>query len=465
MRNASFTLCVCIIFLSSCSQLLTYENGDSVASESKKEGNAYVFDMNALPVITVGVKTDDWNNLLCKYDENRYVKDYIKCDFSFSKDGEVTQITEAGLRLHGNTSRRRPEGVTGQKHGEGLKFNHCHYMVNLRKYIKDDNHDLQGVRKINFKWFHNDPSYVREIYCYDLFRRYNIWTIADCSYCRINLQVDDEQPVYLGVFGMFETVDKQYLKKRKDAFGSSSGYLWKCVGNGLNDISDELFGFDDNTVDHPYELKEDTEEFEMAKEQLKNFITKFQTLEGEAFENWITTVCDVELLLKTYAVNVAVGMWDDYWNNFNNYYLFFNSNDLNDYKFYFIPYDYDESLGRTSACGVQKDAVTHDPLAWGRPENNLISKIISFPNFREIYVNALHDIASPALGLLDYDYSVQRIQKWHSLIENYVSNDTEEDMLIEDLPGKYSDQQDYKLWTDGAMNYFRVKCKLLQEVE
>jgi spore coat protein CotH len=55
---------------------------------------------------------------------------------------------------------------------------------------------------------------------------------------------------------------------------------------------------------------------------------------------------DVDLFLKTYAVSVIVGMWDDYWaDNGNNYYFYFDS----DGKVYFIPYDYDNSMGITCA--------------------------------------------------------------------------------------------------------------------
>ena len=312
LRCNNILLCIIstgLIFITSCTNALSNDD-EPYFPKPMKEGVAYVFDIEAIPEINITIKSDDWNLLLEKYDANKYVKDYIKCDFSFNKNGKTTHISEDGLKLHGNTSRIRPEGVIGQKHDECAKFNHCHYMVNLRKYVKDDEHELEGVRKMNLKWFHNDPSYVREIYCYDLFKRYNIWTISDCSYCRISLQVNEETPVYLGVYGMFETVDKQYLNRRKELFGSSSGFLWKCTGVGLNDISDNLFSIDDNTVDHPYELKEETDEFDAAKEQFQSFINKFQTLEGESFINWIESVCDVNLLLKTYAVNVAVGMWD-----------------------------------------------------------------------------------------------------------------------------------------------------------
>ena len=45
---------------------------------------------------------------------------------------------------------------------------------------------------------------------------------------------------------------------------------------------------------------------------------------------------DIPLFLKTYAVNLVVGMWDDYWANGNNFYFYFAPNG----KAYFIPYDY-----------------------------------------------------------------------------------------------------------------------------
>ena len=38
-------------------------------------------------------------------------------------------------------------------------------------------------------------------------------------------------------------------------------------------------------------------------------------------------------------------MCDYYWNNKNNYYLYYNTTDKYNYKFFFIPFDYDNTLG------------------------------------------------------------------------------------------------------------------------
>jgi spore coat protein CotH len=73
---------------------------------------------------------------------------------------------------------------------------------------------------------------------------------------------------------------------------------------------------------------------------------------------------DVNLFLKTYAVNVTVGMWDDYWSNSNNYYFYFDAAG----KFYFIPYDYDNTLGTSL---LMTDSGIQDPLNWGKMQTIL----------------------------------------------------------------------------------------------
>ena len=71
------------------------------------------------------------------------------------------------FRLRGQTSRRRPEGAEGQKHGTG-DWHRCHFGLNFRKFHKgDDNYDLDGVHRINLKYAKEDPSYIREKYCFD----------------------------------------------------------------------------------------------------------------------------------------------------------------------------------------------------------------------------------------------------------------------------------------------------------
>ena len=57
----------------------------------------------------------------------------------------------------------------------------------------------------------DDPNYVRELYCYDLFRRYGIWTAAHDVYCRLWLKVGDAEPAYFGVYEMIEPIEGVFL--------------------------------------------------------------------------------------------------------------------------------------------------------------------------------------------------------------------------------------------------------------
>ena len=173
---------------------------------------------------------------------------------------------------------------------------------------------------------------------------------------------------------------------------------------------------------------------------------------------------DVDLFLKTYAVNVGIGMWDEYWNNAgNNTFLYFNSRSATDYKVYLLPHDYDNTLGTTSAVGAQTDAVTHNPYAWGPTDvsvSPLMNKILSFDDYKAIYTGYLRDLAT---GLLTYESSIQRISRWQGMISVLIANDTGEDMKLRDVPASWGNHPEYRVVEDGETNFFRAKCASLLE--
>ena len=427
----------------------------------------WLFDMNVLPEICIEVTQEQWNALLAEYDRDSNTNAYVHCDVNFKSKGEEHDFVDAGLRLRGNTSRRRPEGNGGEMHQtDNTDWHHCHFMINLRKYQKDDAHELHNVRKLHLKWHKDDRAYCRELYCYDLFRRYGIWTAPYSSYCRLWIHVEgDSKPAYYGVYEMIEAIDDKFVKKRKDMFGDHKHNLWKCRwGATLNyeDIYNTSIYYDDDTgSNYVYELKSNTENFDAARAQLIEFTKNLTQRKGQDFHDWIASVCDVKLLLRTYAVNVVVGMWDDYWNNSNNYYIYFNSSDKNNYKFFFIPFDYDNTLGTSSNCGVQSDSGRQDPLVWGDTNRNpLIGKLLQFDDYRTIYIDALNELCNPANNLFYYQSSIDRINGWHAMIRNYVNNDTGEDCEIKDRPAGWGNIYDYRILDAGSsMNFFKVKAE------
>lgn len=425
---------------------------------------SYVFDLTSLPEVRMTISLDEWNRMLSEYDKDNNTKEYFHCDVDMKLKGENYIVNDAGVRLKGNTSRRRPENGNGEHVKDNADWQHCHFQFNFRKYNKDEEHTIRGIRKMYLKWFKDDAAYCREIYSYDLFRRFGVWTAIENCYCRLWIHVEgDKQPAYYGVYEMNETIDDTYLKMRKDKFGSHKGNLWKCNwGASLNYDRDKnaSMGESDGSYDPTYEVEEINSDLNTAKSQLLHFMKQLRDLKGQQLHDWLGNAIDINLLLRTYAVNVAVGMWDDYWNNTNNFYIYFNSTDPANYKFYLIPYDYDNTLGTTLNCGVQSDAGRHDPLKWGNSDvSPLLAKILQFDDYKKIYIDALKELCS-SNGPFYYNASIARIKSWHSMIGNYIDNDTGEDTKIKDRPAGWGNHSEYRIWesTDTNTNWFRVRA-------
>ena len=416
-------------------------------------GADYLFDDTMLPQLRITVGEAEWDRLLAAFDKDPHNHTYIKCvnvtldraDASFSAEG-------AGLRLRGQTSRRRPEEPEGS-------FHHVHFGLNFRTFTEDG--DIAGIRRINLKYAKEDPSYIREHYSFDLLSRYGVWTAPKTSWCRLYLTVGDRKPVYYGVYLMMESIDRQYVKRRPE-FGDANGFLWKCGwGANLRDTDDWRFRLDNDSSDTcPYELKDsDPDNFLLAKTQLKDFITKLNTLSGADFYNWIQEVCDLDLLLRMYAANVSLGHWDDYWNDMNNFYLYFSGKGIDGYKVYMLPYDYDNTLGTSHLCGVQSDSGRHDPYHWGLEECVLLPKILAVSDFRAKYTSFLKDFSTvdnPWTGQLQ---SASRIRTWQNLIGPFIDNDTGEDSALRDAPASWGNHPEYRLLEDGPSNWFFVKAQ------
>ena len=394
----------------------------------------------SIPQVHLSIQETDWKALLEAYNHDNSTQLYIPCNVSYADGSRSESVRQAGLRLKGNTSRRYP--------GEAGALHHVHFSLHFSEYQADAK--LLGSSRLDLKWFKDDPAYCREVFCYDLFRRFGVWTAVSSGYTRLWVRIGDKE-TYMGVYELMEHVRGDYLKQRSPLFKGTGGHLWKGRWGASFREGKGKMGADDNQSDYTYELKSDAADFEAAKAQLQDFIGRLNHLYDEEFYAWAEEAMDVPLLLKTYAVNVAVGMWDDYWNNTNNFYFYFNP----DGKFYFIPYDYDNTLGTTQQCGVQQDAGRQDPLHWGSDKNPLIVKLLGKAEWKALYVGYLKELCA---GDFLADAAMARIREWQRAIEPYVANDTGEDMAIKDLPASWSNHGEYRLLSGDGNNFFRVKA-------
>jgi spore coat protein H len=436
---------VLLLLLSSCVD-------DPIPVDQRKAG--YVYDTNALPDVQLTITVDEWNKLLSYYDQNPYNEENVAARMTFSKNGVVDVIDTVGLRLRGNTSRRRPEGSKGEIHNSSNpNWHHASFSVDINRFVPGQR--FAGLKKINLKWFKDDAMYVREIYCYDLFERFGVWTAPQSGYCRLFLRIGAEgKRVYFGVYQLLEAVDTEYLTARSQRLGKQQGFLWKANW-GANFRTADRSKMDieqvtlTKTYEPVYDLKNRPMELETARDQLAEFIASYNSLKGTAFKEWVVTRMDVPLFLKTYAVNVLCGMWDDYWNNQNNFYFYFDASG----KFYFIPFDYDNTLGTSM---LMTNSGTRDLLNWGDSRNPLVVKLLEIPDYRALYINYLHELTDPARDLFDYERSRARILQWHALIGDHITNDTGEDMEIKDLPASWGNCGFYRL-LEPTNNFFKIR--------
>ncbi|MBK6936816.1 MAG: CotH kinase family protein [Chitinophagaceae bacterium] len=453
-----------IVFTSSCKK----NDAPAINPNPPADTSLQLFQLTDLPQLYLEISQPQWDTLLRNFDTNPMNEEYIISDYRFVLGGKNISLDSMGIRIRGNTSRRRPEGSTGQMHNtQNPDWHHAHFALSFSKYRKKQR--FNGIEKINLKWFKDDANYVREIYCYDLFKRYGVWTAPKASYCRLIIHIKgDPQPANFGVYSMIESIDEDYIVSRKEKWGADTGYLWKGGWAGslnANMVQTTSIGVEDVKLDpalskyYAYDLKTKKKELSTAKAQLVTFIQELNSKTGNEFEQWIAQKMDVPLFLKTYAVNVIVGMWDDYWANGNNYYFYFDKAG----KAWFIPYDYDNTLGTSYFF----NAGTQDLLQWGNmTDRPLVTKILQIVDYRNLYKSYLKELAGSSLPYFNYTASLQRINKWQQLVNNYVFNDTGEDMYIEDKPAPWGNVPLYRLKSgndlggaNGEANFFSTKAK------
>jgi spore coat protein CotH len=373
-----------------------------------------LFDENTVGKIEIYVRPDSLEYMIT----NLLNDEYIRCNFIFHFGNTIDTVENIGLRLRGNTS------LNAQKKSFKVSFNEF-----------DELGEYQGVRKLNLRGSHNDPTMMRE----KLF--YHIWENAGRPQRRaafVELYINDE---YKGLYTNIEEIDKRWLKR---VFGNNDGNLYKCqypanlanLGSNPNTYKQVLTGNNERA----YDLK--TNE---ALDDYSRFVTLVTTLDQPVNADYpakISQILNVESVIKAFALDVATGNWDDYFYNQNNYYLYDNPATG---KFEFITLDTDNTIG---VDWVNRDWATRNCLDWQshsgpRP---LATKLMAVPEYKEMfiqflfhvtknvaslnqlnnYIDQMNDLITPAATYdtyrtLDYGYT---IQDFHNGIIETIDNHT-----------------------------------------
>ncbi len=362
--------------------------------------SAALFDDSRVSKIFVELPADSLQEMI-----EELVNDYYYHARFVFDDGVVRDTVEnTGIRLRGNTS-------LGAKK-KSFKISYNEYEAG-REY--------QGVRKLNLLGSHNDPTMIRQKLFYD------VWEKAGMPVRRgsfVELYING---AYRGLYLNMEEVDKQWLTR---AFGENEGNLYKCTYPADMAYLGNYSSIYKNILNNP-----ETRAYDLVTNEAADDYTRFVELlrllyqpVDENFASRIDTILNVQSVLKSFAIDIATGNWDDYFYNKNNYYLYDNPTSG---RFEFVTFDTDNTFG---VDWLGKDWAKRNCLQWlpsAAQKRPLATQLLLVPAYYDQFVhyldsitrfvthpdsifsriNFLHQLIIPAVAAdvyrtLDYGYSM-----------------------------------------------------------
>lgn len=329
---------------------------------------------------------------------------YRICDVTFTINEDVVTLSKVGIRLKGNTSRRKFVDEDGNVYATvhfKLDFNemidYVDYSDIEKTYI--DDRTFLGLKKLDLKWNKNcDSSHIKEYVALELYKEYDVKS-QNIGFSQVVLNGTN-----LGLYYSYETIDKQFVKRyyKGDAYG---GDLYKTcyTATGPADFTNVSVGHNVGEEDEDanqgngffpsYDIKTNKDETDHSS--LKNMVkvlnnnsSKIEDIEG---------VVDLNQFIKYEAVSYVLGDPDDLRNNYNNSYLYFN----NETKLAeILPYDKDRMFGTlcdwnpTGNGMVEANPLSNWAQGAGQEQRNpLYRKILSRPiSGAETYVSTYMDL-------------------------------------------------------------------------
>jgi spore coat protein CotH len=417
------TLLITLLLLSNC--VFPGDQGNPNYRPGELDGYNRLFDHDNLHQIEIQLSQSEWDAFIAHLETDIRSGRYFEADFIYTGAAGNTTIEDVGFRIKGNTTREIPYDTstdTWQRAHFKIKFYETFGLTpGTSDFNTLDKRKFCTLTTLNLKWSNGDISQVRELYAYDLINRAGVMT-AKTGSATLTITVGGT-PHYFGVYTLIEPINKQFLKKHFNS-NSIDGNLYKCLwqNNGPATLESDIAGKigikDWETGYRPsYQLKtnEDTADFN----DLLSFVSTINQKSGSDFNTYISSTFNVDAFLKYLAINVIIGMPDDYWAMGNNYFLYLN----NSGKYQFIPYDYDHAFGggwhpfATETVNVE----TWNLIAPGsRP---LVDKILANPAWMSKYKHYLQEFITPTNRLFLYSDYETRWDKLHTLYIPHLDND------------------------------------------
>lgn len=302
-----------------------------------------------------------------------------------------------GVRLKGNSSYFSPARAEKKK----LPFN-------IKVSYTDKNQKVQGrYRTLKLSNVFRDPSFVREALSYQIARDYV--SAPDCNFARLTVDGD-----YFGLYNLTESVDEQFWE---DEFLSPEGLLVKCDPESKDDPPSSCppgfganlayLGQDSACYAARYELKK-------TKTGWDELIALTEVVSDESAE--LSEVLNIDETLWMLAFNNALSNLDSYLGAFcHNYYLFKDDSGI----WHPVIWDLNLSLGGFRIMD-QKNVLSDEELiklspfthfSQKNPDRPLITRLLSNPLYRKMYVAHLRTIYEEQFVSKQYAERAEAIRK------------------------------------------------------
>lgn len=341
--------------------------------------NNDAFLQNELAEIHISLSENDLNVLL---GDSLYSNYHFPATFYYYSSSHNESIQNIGFRVRGNTSRdayKKSFKISFNEYTQGEKF--------------------KGLEKMNLIGQHNDPSLLRSWMSLTMLTDNNLISPRS-SYIKFYINGQ-----YKGIYLNIEHIDDEFVQSR--FINDDYGNLYKCNwGADLNYI-----GFNQSDYYDIYELK--TNEVTNDYSDLIQFIQTLNSISYEDFPCFIEEHFEVEMYLKTLAIEMIIGHWDGYAYNKNNYYLYQRPSNS---KFVFIEYDMDNTFG---IDWFDIDWANRDLNSWHNNDRPLIERLLSYPFYKNMFNNYLNQI----LNELNTSEWYSSLYQKQDLISNALQSD------------------------------------------
>ncbi len=348
-----------------------------------------IYRGDVVPEVRIYVSQDtiDW----LYEEENLFSDRYFRARVVFNNGTVNDEFENVGFRLRGKTSRY------ARKKSFRLSFN-----------TFESGRNYYGVEKMNLNGEHNDPSSMRAITCFEIYRRANL-PGSRANHVRVYL--NDK---FYGVYSNMEHYDEEFTNLY---FGTKDGNRYKCTfGADLSYLGDnqESYKFL-NGQDRVYDVNNQTDSDDYS--DLVNFIRVLNTTSDEDFICEMEKVFEINDYLKYLAIDILIGNWDGPLYNKNNFYLY--SNPVTG-KFHYLPYDLDNTFG---IDWLGESWINRNLYQWSHPSEPrpLYDRIMGIPELRDRYSYFLRELTNDVFtngNLSTFLFSKR------SLIESYIQLDS-----------------------------------------